>query len=156
MLQSKPNLAHHESDPLCMFLVWKALLYILIIIIMGSYYARHIYSIGYSRRRCGATTELIRQPQTHPHSEEPEIRNRILCKGVQFLACRRKPECLEKTYQGGHGIGKPNLGTTNWQAALVKDQVFDHLTNPPCHRGSENPDLINTLYQLSVEVNRSI
>ena len=45
-----------------------------------------------------------------------------------------------------------------WQAALVKDQVFEHVTNPPCHRGSVNPNnyLINTLYQLNVEVNRPI
>ena len=85
---------------------------IIIIIIMGTFNARHIYPIGYSRRRCGATAALIRQPQTHPRNEEPEIRNRILWEGVRFLACRRKPECPEKTYQGGHGIGKPNSRTT--------------------------------------------
>ena len=85
---------------------------IIIIMIMGTFNARHIYPIGYSRRRCGATTALIRQPQTHPHNEEPEIRNSILWEGVRFLACRRKPECPEKTYQGGHGIGKPNSRTT--------------------------------------------
>ena len=79
---------------------------------MGSYNARHIYPTGYSRRRCGATAAHIRQPQPHPHNEEPEIRNRILWEGVRFLGCRRKPECLEKTYQGGHGIGKPNSRTT--------------------------------------------
>ena len=79
---------------------------------MGSYNARLIYPIGYSRHRCGATAALIRQPQNHPHNEEPEIRNRILWEGVRFLACRRKPECPEKTYQGGHGIGKPNSRTT--------------------------------------------
>ena len=79
---------------------------------MGTFNARHIYPIGYSRRRCGATVALIRQPQTHPHNEEPEIRNRILWEGVRFVACRRKPECPEKTYQGGHGIGKPNSRTT--------------------------------------------
>ena len=87
-------------------------LIIIIIMIMGTFNARHIYPIGYSRRRCGATAALIRQPQTHPHNEEPEIRNRILWEGVRFLACRRKPECPEKTYQGGHGIGKPNSRTT--------------------------------------------
>ena len=26
-----------------------------------------------------------------------------------------------------------------WQAALAKDHVYEHLTNPPCHRGSVNP-----------------
>ena len=51
---------------------------------MGCYNARLIYPIGYSRRRCGATAALIRQPQTHPHNEEPEIRNRILWEGVRF------------------------------------------------------------------------
>ena len=64
---------------------------------MGSYNAQLIYRIGYSRRRCGATAVLIRQPQTHPHNEEPEIRNRILWEGVRFLgvggnrSARRKP-----------------------------------------------------------------
>ena len=66
---------------------------------MGSYNARLIYPIypGYSRRRCGATAALIRQPQNHPHNEEPEIRNRILWEGVRFLgvggnwSARRKP-----------------------------------------------------------------
>ena len=79
---------------------------------MGSYNARHIYPTGYSRHRCGATVALIRQPQPHPHNEEPEILNRISWEGVQFLGCRRKPEYSEKTYQGGHGIGKPNSRTT--------------------------------------------
>ena len=64
---------------------------------MGSYNTRLIYPIGYLRRRCGATAALIRQPQTHPHNKEPEIRNRILWKGVLFLgvggnqSIRRKP-----------------------------------------------------------------
>ena len=48
----------------------------IVIIVMGSYNAQHIYPIGYSRRHCGATAALIRQPQTRPHNEEPEIRNR--------------------------------------------------------------------------------
>ena len=69
-------------------------------LMMGSYNARHIYPAGYSRHRCGATAALIRQPQPHPHNEEPEIRNRILWEGVRFLGCRRKPEYPEKTYQG--------------------------------------------------------
>ena len=64
---------------------------------MGSYNARLIYPIRYSRRRCGATAALIRQPQTHPPNEEPEIRNRFLWEGVRFLgvggnrSARRKP-----------------------------------------------------------------
>ena len=64
---------------------------------MGSYNSRLIYPIGYSRRRCGATTALIRQPQNRPHNEEPEIWNRILWEGVRFLgvggnrSARRKP-----------------------------------------------------------------
>ena len=74
-----------------------AMMLIIIIIMMISYNARLIYPIGYSRRRCGATAALIRQPQTHPHNEEPEIRNRILWEGVRFLgvggnrSARRKP-----------------------------------------------------------------
>ena len=90
------------------FSLWPTL----IIIIMGSYNVRHIYPIGYSRCRCGATAALIRQSQTHPHNKEPEIQNRILWEGVRFLACRRKPECPEKAYQSGHGIGEPNSPTT--------------------------------------------
>ena len=58
---------------------------LIIIIIMGSYNAQLIYPVGYSRRCCGATAALIRQPQNHPHNEEPEIRNRILWEGVRFL-----------------------------------------------------------------------
>ena len=42
-------------------------------VMMGSYNARLIYPIECSRRRCGATAALIRQPQTHPHNEEPEF-----------------------------------------------------------------------------------
>ena len=57
----------------------------LIIIMMGSYNAWLIYPIGYSRSHCGATAALNRQPQIHPHNKEPEIRNRILWKGVRFL-----------------------------------------------------------------------
>ena len=52
---------------------------------MGSYRGGLIYPIEYSRRSCGATAALIREPQTHPHNEEPEIGNRILWEGVQFL-----------------------------------------------------------------------
>ena len=57
---------------------------------MGSYNARLIYPIGYSRRRCRATAVLIRQPQTHPHNEEPEIRVRFFGVGGNQSA-RRKP-----------------------------------------------------------------
>ena len=40
---------------------------------------------------------------------------------ILIFRCRRKPECPEKTYQGGYGIDKPNSPTTNhWLAALVK------------------------------------
>ena len=52
---------------------------------MGSYNARLFYPIGYSRCRCGAIAALIRQPQTHPHNVEPEIRNRILWEGARLL-----------------------------------------------------------------------
>ena len=57
---------------------------IIIVIITGSYNTQHIYPIGYSMCRCGATATLIRQPQTHPHNEEPEIQNRILWEGSDF------------------------------------------------------------------------
>ena len=43
---------------------------------------RNIYPITYLQRRCGTTTALIRQSQTLPHNEEPEIRKRILWEGV--------------------------------------------------------------------------
>ena len=67
--------------------VHAVILVLIIIIMMGSYNARLIYPIGYSRRRCGATAALIRQPQNHPHNEEPEIRNRILWEGVRVFEC---------------------------------------------------------------------
>ena len=57
---------------------------IIIIIMMGSYNARLIYPIGYSRRRCGATAALIRQPQNHPHNEEPEYGTEFYGKGSDF------------------------------------------------------------------------
>ena len=85
---------------------------------MGSYNKRNFTLFGYSRRRCGTAAAFIRQPQTQPHNEEPEIRNRILWKGVRFLACMSEPECPEKTYQGGHGIGKPNSCTTNLASCI--------------------------------------
>ena len=37
---------------------------------MGSYNVRHIYPTGNSRRRCGATAALIRQPQPHKTSQQ--------------------------------------------------------------------------------------
>ena len=46
----------------------------------------------------------------------------------------------KETYQDGHEIGKPKIKYNYWQAALVKDQVFEHLINPPCHRGSVSPN----------------
>ena len=57
---------------------------------MGSYNARLIYPIGYTRRCCGATAVLIRQPQTHPHNEEPGIRNRIIWEGVRYIGLLQK------------------------------------------------------------------
>ena len=41
---------------------------------------------------------------------------------IPIFRCRRKPECPEKAYQGGYGIGKPNSHTlyNHWLAALVK------------------------------------
>ena len=69
----------------------------MMMMMMGSYNAQLIYPIGYSRHHCGATSALIRQPQTHPHNEEPEIQNRILWEGVRFLgvggnwSAQRKP-----------------------------------------------------------------
>ena len=45
------------------------LILLLLIIIMGSYNARLIYPIGHSRRLCGATAALIRQPENHRPSQ---------------------------------------------------------------------------------------
>ena len=96
-----------QSSKYCAFQMsishqWWLVVYVVTVLIskmmmMGSYNAQHIYPIGYSRCCCGATPALIRQPQTHPHNEEPEIRNRILWEGVRFLgeggnrSARRKP-----------------------------------------------------------------
>ena len=51
---------------------------------MGFYNAQLIYPIGYSRRRYGATAALIRQPQTHPHNEEPDDGTEFYGKGSDF------------------------------------------------------------------------
>ena len=55
---------------------------------------------------------------------------------------RRKPECLEKTYQGGYGISKPNSHTTtdqlHWQNESVRALNPTCLaTGVVCHPGTE-------------------
>ena len=108
---------------------------------MGSYNARLIYPIGYSRRRCGATATLIRLPQTHSHNEEPEIRNRILWEGVRFLgvggnrSARRKP-----TKAGMESATK--FTYNHWLAALVKGKCTSTkptrlATGVVCHPDTE-------------------
>ena len=42
---------------------------------------------------------------------------------------------MEKIYQGGYGIGKPNSRTITWQAALVKGKCASTKTNSSCHKG---------------------
>ena len=56
------------------------------------------------------------------HNERPETMDQKY-ERIPIFRCRRKPECPEKTYQGGYGIGKPNSHTT-WLAALVKGRVW--------------------------------
>ena len=102
--------------------------HLIIIIIIGSYNTRRIYPIGYSGRCCGSTAV---QPKTYPHNVEPEIRNRILWEGVWFLVCRRKLECPEKTYQGGHGIGKPNSRTTTGNLSCIGERPSVRAPNQP-------------------------
>ena len=88
----------------------------------GAAVGRLEYQIGYSRRRCGATAALIRQPQTHPHNEESEIRNKILWEEVQFLgvggnrSARRKPTKADMESKNHIHI------YNHWLAALVKEK----------------------------------
>ena len=115
---------------------------IIIIIIMGSYNARLIYPIGYSRRHCGATAALIRQPQTHPHNKEPEIRNRILWDGVRFLGVGWNGGAWRKPTKGGYGIRQTKFTYNHWLAALVKGKCTStkptHLaTGVVCHPDTE-------------------
>ena len=111
---------------------------------MDSYNAWLIYPIEYSRRLCGATAVLIRQPQIHPHNEEPEIRNRILWEGVRFLgvggnrSAQRKP-----TKAGMESANQIHIQPGyNWLAALVKGKCTSTkptrlATGVVCHPYSE-------------------
>ena len=54
---------------------------------------------------------------------------------ILIFRCRRKPECPEKTYQGGYGISKPNSHTTTGLLHWWKESVRA-LTKPPCHWSS--------------------
>ena len=118
---------------------------------MGSYNARlqkEFTLFGYSRRRCGATAALIRQPQTHPHNEDPEIRNKILWEGVTIFRCRRKPECpdIKPTKVGMESANQIHI-RNHWQAALEKGKCtstkptnffFNRLaTGVVCHPDTE-------------------
>ena len=50
---------------------------------------------------------------------------------IPIFMCGRKPECPEKTYQGGYGISKPNSHTTTgYIAVLVKGKCLS--TEPTC------------------------
>ena len=48
--------------------------------------------------------------QIYTHNIGPETMDQKYGRIPNFR-CRRKPECLEKTSQGGYGIGKPNSHT---------------------------------------------
>ena len=99
---------------------------------MGSYNVRLIYPIGYSKRRCGATAALIRQPQIHTHNEEPEIRNRMFMGRGPIFRCRRKPEYPEKTYQGEYGSAH-QIHIQPLASYIGDRKVYEHKTNPPRH-----------------------
>ena len=50
---------------------------------------------------------------THIGNTEPQaVKLDQKYERIPILRCRRKPECPEKTYQGGYGIGKPNSHIT--------------------------------------------
>ena len=51
---------------------------------MGSYNAQLIYPIGYSRRRCGATAALIRQPRTPSQRGTRKYETEFYGKGSDF------------------------------------------------------------------------
>ena len=75
----------------------STILGLLIIMMMGSYNARLIYPIGYSRRRCGATAALIRQPQTPPHNKEPEnTEQNFMGRGPIFITFIYMPIIIRK------------------------------------------------------------
>ena len=90
-----------------------------------------------------ATAALIRQPQTHPHNEEPEIRNRILWEGVRFLgvggnwSAQRKPIPIKVGMESANQIH-------HWLVALVKGKCTSRALNQPaspleymCHPDTE-------------------
>ena len=81
------------------------------IIIIGSCNTWHIHSMECSRSHCGMPQHSNRWLADTPSHWGTRIKGQNIWEGVRFLVCRRKPECPEKTYQGGYGIGKPNLRT---------------------------------------------
>ena len=92
---------------------------------MGSYNARLIYPIGYSRRRCGATAALIRQPQTHPHNKEPEIWNRILWEGVRFLGIGGNRSAWRKPTKAGMESAN-QIHIQPLASCIGEREVFEH------------------------------
>ena len=61
---------------------------------------------------------------------------------IPIFMCRRKPECLEKTYQGGYGYRQTKFTYIHWLAALVKGKCSStkptHLaTGVVCHPHTE-------------------
>ena len=59
-----------------------------------------------------------------------------------WIRCMRKPECLQKTYQGGYGIDKPKCKYNHWLAALVKGKCSSTkltglATEVVCHPDTE-------------------
>ena len=92
---------------------------------MGSYNARLIYPIGYSRPRCGANAALIRQPQTHPHNEEPETRNRILWKGIQFLGVGGNRSAWRKPTKAGMEMAN-QIHIQPLASCIGERKVYEH------------------------------
>ena len=124
---------------------------------MGPCNAWHIHSIGCLRRRCGMLQRSSRQLADTLSQQGTRVTGQNLWEGVWLVACRRKPECPEKSiYQGGYGIGKANSRTTtrklHWWKASV--QALNQPALP--QRSCESWYLINTWYQLNWELNRPI
>ena len=87
---------------------------------------QHIHSIECSRSQCGMLQHLIidSQQSRHTLTMRNQGKGTELMGRVYTLACRRKPECQEKIYQGGHGIGKPNSRTTTVKLHWWKEIVW--------------------------------
>ena len=83
-------------------------------------------SLGAAVWQLQCTHRLLYLRQTSrlcTRNERPETMDQKY-ERIPIFRCRRKLECLEKTYQGEYGIGKPNSHTTTGLLHWWKESVW--------------------------------